>query len=360
MLTLPEFKKGDEVLYDLGYAKVFAKVINVTEKRVVIVDHKFKRRRVVKAKNLEKGATVFISPMLARPLPKNFILEPGMWVAEKKYDGFRLVVEVSDGAATLFVERGVTGWSRYGNIQKLPTHLVEELAKFPNCILDGEAHVPGLRSFGARTLEFAPNLVYSIFDVPVVHKQDLMAKPYAYRRDVLESLFTTDMKPCVELAETWKVNSWDEVLELRDKMWAQDQEGLILKDQLSPYLIGKRPKTWIKIKKLQSMVVRVVGFAESRGEINYRGKYAMAVVQAEDGCITTVKTRNDYECRQLENREPAEPAVYREFTLTGAGNKRILARVNHPDVGRELRIEYQERTPDMSWRHPRWDRWEDE
>lgn len=54
MLTLPEFKKGDEVLYDLGYAKVFAKVINVTEKRVVIVDHKFKRRRVVKAKNLEK------------------------------------------------------------------------------------------------------------------------------------------------------------------------------------------------------------------------------------------------------------------------------------------------------------------
>jgi ATP-dependent DNA ligase len=144
------------------------------------------------------------------------------------------------------------------------------------------------------------------------------------------------------------------MITLRDEVWASDGEGLILKRCSAPYQIGKRSKDFIKIKALRSEIMTVIGFVPSHGLINNRGLYATIVVQDSDGIVTTVKTRNDLECRLLE-REGPQILEWRETRYMGKPMKMII---NHPAIGRKLRIEYQEKTfPDNNYRHPRFDHW---
>ena len=279
----------------------------------------------------------FLTPMFASPLPKDFNLQPDTYIGQEKYDGIRIVVEVKEGAADLFTPKTVTPWSRYGKIHPLPSHITSQLAKLPDGIYDGEVLAPGKRSYGATEIKNQPDLIYYIFDIIQFGDQGITALQYENRHTLL-SLHTPTEGP-VQLAPQFTINNWDEVLTLRDEVWARDGEGLILKRLSSIYKPGKRPKgDWIKIKKLQSAVLTVIDFQSSKGQINNRGPYAMVVLQDDEGNVTTVKTRNDAECRRLES---------------------IAAEV-HPDIGRKLRIEFQERTPDFNYRHPRFDRWEDE
>ena len=137
---------------------------------------------------------------------------------------------------------------------------------------------------------------------------------------------------------------------MRDEVWARDGEGLILKRIDAPYTIGKRPKnTWVKIKKLQSQIFTVIGWEPSRGLINNRGLYGMTKLRDEDGIITQVKTKNDAQCRLFEER-----ASFPD------GQGGMVVRIPHPDLGRKLVCEFQERTIYNEYRHIRWDHWSEE
>lgn len=285
---------------------------------------------------------MFISPMLARPLPPEFPfkMKAGEWAAEIKYDGHRLIAEISDGLQpSLFVNKGVHAWSRYGLERALPTHLLEAMVNLPNGLFDGELIVPGKRSFGVTELGNSRDLVYVIFDVLQFEGDDLTICSYKQRREILEAL-THCFGSSVWIAPKFPVYNWNDVIHLRDTAWEQGQEGLILKRLDGVYEIGKRSKNLIKIKDKQSKVLTVIAWAESRGEIDYRGKWATAIIRDEEGFTTTVKTKNNVELAKLET----------EYQRTGSP----------PFLGRALRIEFQERTPDGSYRHPRWDRWENE
>jgi ATP-dependent DNA ligase len=284
----------------------------------------------------------FISPMLARPLPERFYLTPGYWWAEKKEDGHRLIIEIGDGRSSLFADKTVRAWSRYGLPRILPTHLMEDLSQFPNIVLDGELNVPGMRSYGVTELVNSAELVYTAFDILEINGEEVMNETYLTRRQCLDAIFEhhhiKTLKSIVK-NETTRLDSWPQMLAMRDEVWAADGEGLILKKCDSIYQPGKRPKDWIKIKDKKSTIVTVIGFVPSTGTIVDRGPCAITMVQDAEGNEFSVKTRNDALCAQL------------------------AAMVNgstHPMVGRKLRIEFQERTPDGSYRHPRWDRWEDE
>jgi len=283
---------------------------------------------------------VFVSPMLARPKPDNFVMKPGEFCAEEKYDGHRLEVEISDGQQpTLFVQKGVMAWSRYGIERKLPTHLLEAFAELPNSLLDGELVVPGKRSYGVTELGNGPDLQYVIFDAIRIEEDDYTVLEYDTRRHCLECYFG-HLKGPITLAPSWPVDSMIDVCRVRDEVWARDGEGLILKRRTGLYQIGKRSKDLIKIKKKQPALMTVVGWIESKGEKNYRGKYATVLLRGDDGVHTTVKTRNDAEIAKAEA----------EAQRTG----------QPPFIGRKLWIEYNERTPDHSYREPRWDRWDSE
>lgn len=283
----------------------------------------------------------FINPMFAAPMPKVPLnLKSGEWYAEEKIDGHRLILQVEKGKGT--------AWSRNGLTRILPPHLHEEIKRLPDGIYDGELYTPGGRSYGVTEIVNGPNLAYTVFDLLQFEGVSLLEENYFKRRVVLlETLAPRSENPNIHRGWTTLVENENQLSTLLSDVWERDGEGLILKNTSSIYVPGKRPKnTWIKLKQLKTAVLTVIGFAPSRGQIVDRGPYAMIILRDEDGNITTVKTRNDEECRKLEKEAPIE-----EFSLGGS---------THPAIGRKIRIEYQERTPDGNYRHPRMDRWEDE
>jgi ATP-dependent DNA ligase len=291
----------------------------------------------------------FITPMFAAPSPKTggyAFVSTGVWYAEEKFDGIRLIIEVQrDVPEDLLSPHCIRTWSRDGLPHAVPRHLRECLAKLPTGIYDGELFVPGKRSYGTLRLSEQANQRITVFDVLEINGQTTRDLAYIDRRHLLEAIFThrelVPVETHLSLAVAVLVQSEQDVTTLRDALWAQDREGLILKNGKSLYLSNSRRKnTWIKVKDLRSDVLTVTGFEPSRGEIVDRGPYAMVTLRDDEGNITQVKTRNDRELDRLE--------------------KAAIAGSKHPWIGRQLRIEYQERTPDGSYRHPRWDRWEDE
>lgn len=301
----------------------------------------------------------FIAPMMASPIPKPpkdprklakfkpFVLPRDTYIAQEKWDGVRIVAEIIDKPAGLFKNKTIVPWSRYGIIHPVPAHVEEELGMLRDCVVDGELLAPGKRSYGTLTKGNAEELEFYIFDLLKIDDVDLHDLPYITRRGFLESVMIEARLPdqAVHLAKHTEVNTWEEVLALRDEVWERDGEGLILKRKHSLYSIGKRPKLdWLKIKKLQSALVTVVGFAPSRGEIMNRGDYAIVLLRDDNGVCLTVKTKNDEQCRKFE--EEARWAKMNDCA--------------HPSLGRKLWIEYQEMTPYNEYREPRWDRWENE
>lgn len=296
----------------------------------------------------------FIEPMLAHIHPtgtskfqhlvNSWPLDPDTFAVEEKWDGHRLEIEITDGQADLFTPKHVNNWSRYGISRVLPTHIVDAASRLPNCHLDGELIVPGKRSYGVTELTNSPDLVYICFDIFSLEGDQIWDLPYDNRRDVLRQIFNfTKSDFAVQLAASTNVNTWGEVLALRDAVWWRDGEGLILKRRSAPYQPGKRSKDFLKIKNKRNKTMTIVGFSASRGTIVNRGRFAITLCEDEKGTITPVKTKNDAECAKLEQ----------EWEQFGRPER-------HPAVGRKLLVEYQESTPDGSYRHPRWDRWSDE
>lgn len=276
----------------------------------------------------------FVSPQLASPLPANFKPTPGCWAVEEKWDGHRLVVAVgATGQGDLFGAIKVRAWSRHGKDRILPPHVRIALEALPEGLYDGELIVPGSRSYGVTVLEDASKLVFVVFDVIKLLGRDLtstgVGATYDERRALLQTIGLLGDGP-VRLAWSENIDSLERIEALRDVVWSREGEGLILKRRASKYTVGKRPKDWLKVKDLKTAVLTVVGFNDGT-----RGPNSVPVLRDEDGNETTVKAKNDAVLAYVQANWKA-------------------------CIGRKLRIEFQERTPDGSYRHPRWDRWEDE
>lgn len=275
---------------------------------------------------VEGAAGKFRKPMLAATVELDKIdFKTQTWFAEEKYDGHRMIVAVVNG------ER-VTAWARSGKERELPTHLKKALLKFPTGLYDGELCVPHGRSYNVTELERAHERAYVIFDVLEVIGRDVTSESYVRRREALRIIFSAaGSSKHVLQAESMLVRNLKAAKYLCKKIWDRDGEGLILKEGSGKYLCGDRPKHIVKMKAVQSAVLRLDGYKPGR-----LGPYSKLQLVDKDGNRTSVKARN----------------------------MKVLAEINanpKKHVGRMVRIEFQERTPKGGYRGPvRMDRWEDQ
>ena len=287
-----------------------------------------------------------IKPMLATSMNKGVITNWSDWAVEEKLDGHRIVVVVDATGA-------VSGWARPRGSDKrmlerdLPKHIVNELAQLPAGVYDGELLVPGHTSTDVTRLDLAGSLRYVVFDVLRQAGDDWTGLPYVERREVLDRAFSYRRFTAVSLIAVEGATCQENVTRFVDQVWGRGGEGVILKRWSAPYRPGKRSPDWIKVKKLQTTVVTVIGFEPSKGTVRFPGHpFAIVKVRDDDGHETTVKTKDDGELTQ--------------FEIDWSHSRSLAFDPTHPAIGRRLVIEYQDRTRDGGYRHPRWDRWEDE
>jgi bifunctional non-homologous end joining protein LigD len=183
---------------------------------------------------------------------------PG-WIHEVKWDGMRVLAEVTDGSLRL--------WSRNENdvTVSFPELLDVGVLAAHDVLVDGEvvAMAAGLPTFGAladrmhvasparaRALARTNPVTLLVFDLLRLDGRDLTAEPWSVRRRELEALGIG--------SDHWQVPpTYDDGVMLLEATRQQGLEGVVSKKRSSRYHVDRRTKEWLKfpIRSASSYVV---------------------------------------------------------------------------------------------------------
>lgn len=204
------------------------------------------------------------------------------FVAERKWDGTRVLAINDDGTVVLQNRHGVIYTIRLPEMTKALKTLKGRW------VLDGEVvyldpntgeelFTPSQRRCATQFPDWILREQFPVkmeaFDAPVVDSVNVEHRPYSERKDLLRTLLD-GMDGTVEYVpfEMDLVKAWKEVV-------AKDREGLIAKDVKSPYE-HDRSYSWLKVKNWRFMCYDIVGF--TAGE-NARSPFFGSLVLAKDG-----------------------------------------------------------------------------
>eukprot|EP00300_Choanocystis_sp_HF-7_P017090 c19630_g1_i3.p1 GENE.c19630_g1_i3~~c19630_g1_i3.p1 ORF type:complete len:615 (+),score=123.30 c19630_g1_i3:51-1847(+) len=181
-----------------------------------------------------------------------FILEP-------KMDGERLQIhyDAVTKAYSLFSRNAKDYTDKYGT--RLSRIFMTYLhSSVQNIILDGELltydkETKQYLKFGhAKTIaaldEDDPrSFCYVAFDILYLNGENLMSKPLAHRRQILETVVISE--PTLFQVVSWQYGKTDvDVTKALESYCEQRFEGVLVKRKDSPYVPGQRKTNWIKVK----------------------------------------------------------------------------------------------------------------
>jgi bifunctional non-homologous end joining protein LigD len=279
----------------------------------------------------------------------------GHWIAENKFDGYRLLARV-DGARVRLLTRNGNDWTA-----KMP-QLAQAVAQLgiERAWLDGEIVVlndEGVPDFNALQnaldAQRSQAIVYFVFDVPFLGEHDLRAVPLATRRAVLAGLFDGVAQERVRLSTTIDAP----IPQVLEAACARKLEGVIVKRADAPY-VSERTDTWLKLKCLQRQEFVIIGFTDrqnspkevgalllgyyDKGELRYAGSV---------GTGWNSSTGRDLHAK-LTRLQSAKPAFEAASVTPGRSSRR--ARGSETWVKPELvaEVTFTEWTPEGHARHP--------
>jgi bifunctional non-homologous end joining protein LigD len=198
-----------------------------------------------------------MTPMLATAVDEPF--DSNDWLFEVKWDGYRIMAHLRDGAVKLMTRGGEEYTERYQLV-------ASELADLHiDCILDGEMVVVdehGRSDFGSLQNYMKTGrgtLVYYVFDLPCADGRDLRKLPLTRRKQLLSKV----------IAPLSHVRLSDDVAGEGKRFYElakeQELEGIMAKRSDSPYRDGARGRDWLKIKTHQRQEAVIGGFTEPQG-----------------------------------------------------------------------------------------------
>jgi bifunctional non-homologous end joining protein LigD len=198
--------------------------------------------------------------MLATPGPLPTGAE---WVYEVKWDGMRLLAEVTDGEVRLVTRAGRDVTSTFPELSGLT-------AIAPDVVLDGEVVLleDGVPSFAAladrvhrpvsRTSVVARPVTFMVFDVLRLYGVPLLERPMRERRATLERLDTASV-PAVALSPLYTDGR-----ALFEATGRRGMEGILAKRRESEYRPGRRSPAWVKVTHRHTQTCLVGGWRPER------------------------------------------------------------------------------------------------
>ncbi len=198
-----------------------------------------------------------VTPMLATLAAEPF--DDPDWIFEVKWDGYRAIAEIRDGAVSLYSRNGIS-------FNKKFSPLVESLRKFGfDAVLDGEVVVVDDqgRSDFQKLQHYQDSgkghLLYYVFDLPYFQGHDLTNLPLIRRKELLKKV----------LPSVPKIRFSDHVVNEGVLFYQVSKEkgleGIIAKHAQSAYEPGKRSRQWLKVKTRLTQEGVIAGFTEPGG-----------------------------------------------------------------------------------------------
>jgi bifunctional non-homologous end joining protein LigD len=211
----------------------------------------------------------WIIPM--EPVLIDTIKQGSQWIHQVKWDGIRGLCYIEDNNINLYTK------SRRERCQWYPD-ITERiiLQKCKQAILDGELIVldehgkPSFHNIMSRErirrqerlkqyLKKFP-VQYMVFDILYKDGKDLRELPLLKRKEILES--TLKSEGMIHI-----VSDYEEGDTLFSKMKQKNMEGIVSKDINSPYISGKKHRSWFKTKIAKEIIATVCGLKVKDNEV---------------------------------------------------------------------------------------------
>lgn len=241
-----------------------------------------KRSRGKPTSPAESTLPIMVKPQLAS-LVTTLPVNHQHWIAEIKFDGYRMLARIEAGSARLY-SRNAKDWT--SRLEKIAS----ELAQLPldTAWLDGElvgVKPDGSMSFQSLQNAFAddpgndkpPRLMYYIFDVLFLDGVDIRPEPLLTRKQKLAALLD-------KLPKNSALRLSDHLQGQMDDAFAHachhGLEGLILKRADAPYE-SVRNRNWLKLKCQQRQEFVVGGFTAPEGSRSGFGALLLGTYDAD-------------------------------------------------------------------------------
>ena len=197
------------------------------------------------------------------------------WQIEPKWDGIRAQIIVRKGARVI--------WSRGEQLLNEQVPEIEASLKTisdeRSFVLDGEIlawdfEINQVRSFAdlqkrlgrkkvsQKILKEIP-VVFMAYDLLEMNGVDLRSKPTAERRDALEKWIPSIETSIIKLSPVFDATKgWEAMAEIRDHSREKSIEGLMLKQKIAIYSVGRKKGLWWKWKVEPYTVDAVMVYAQ--------------------------------------------------------------------------------------------------
>lgn len=222
------------------------------------------------AKSMPHG----ITPMLATMVKEPF--DHPDWIFEVKWDGYRAVAEIRDGAVSLYSRNGIP-------FEKKFYPVAESLRKFGfEAVLDGEIVVvddqgrPDFQLLQHYRESGSGHLLYYVFDLLYFQGHDLTGLPLLRRKELLKKILPA--LPKIRFSDHVE----GEGILFYQVSKKQGLEGIIAKHGGSTYEAGRRSRQWLKIKTRLTQEGVIAGFTEPRGGRQHFGTLVLGLFQGDE------------------------------------------------------------------------------
>jgi bifunctional non-homologous end joining protein LigD len=276
-------------------------------------------------------------PMLATLVAEPFD-RPG-WVYEEKYDGDRILAYKEGSRVRLLSRNGKDNTARFAQIAAAIASL-----RPATLVLDGEVVVFDRQRISRFQLlqQDRGEPVYAVFDCLFADGKDLRAEPLSARRAALESFVPS--QGVLLLSHRLAADGFDAYRQAKRKGF----EGLVAKDESSPY-VGKRSKSWLKVKVHQEDEFVIAGYTAPEGSRRYFGALLLGAWQG--GKLHYVgKVGTGFDAKTLAGLyRQFQPLITREPALADPPREHGVTFLRPHLVAQ---ISYQELTADRRLRQP--------
>jgi len=202
------------------------------------------------------------------------------WAHELKYDGYRILARLENGAVTLSSRNG-HDWTH-----KVPA-VVEAIANqpFATALFDGEIVVQ--RPDGTTDFQLLQNALragsdqainYFVFDLLYLNGRSLQSLPLRDRKAILERALAANTDPRLHFSRHL-VSSGEDFFRAACKLHA---EGIVSKKLDEPYRPGKG-RDWLKTKCVGRQEFVVGGFTDPSGSRSHFGALLLGVRKDRSG-----------------------------------------------------------------------------
>ena len=283
-----------------------------------------------------------VEPQLASPAASP---PPGAdWLHEIKFDGYRTLVHLAAGNATMITRSGIDWTKRYGNLPQAFKSLPCKAA-----VIDGEIVVlddKGIARFAglqdALSSGAGDKLVFYAFDLLYLDGWDLRGVALEQRKLMLEQLLAGHITSRTAIQFSDHVAG--DGAALFERASELGLEGIVSKRASATYISG-RSATWTKTKALQVGDFVIAGYTRSPAN---GGLGALALGEWIDGELQyRGKVGTGFDAKSLSAMvQRLEPLRDGAVPLDGAPKDIIWVRPVH-----QAHVHYSNRTTDNSLRH---------